>query len=127
MIKTRAENRKTIGELVDYLHKIHKSGKICVFINYSGHVDWMTVSLALSKERYGSELGRFTISFHTGIGVAGISDQVVDAFQKIKDILKRKDSLVRKAEKEEAAEEKAEFERLKKKYGFKKDLKEGKR
>jgi hypothetical protein len=53
---------KELARLCEYAFRVHKSGKVCIFIDFSGHVGWMSVSVRKSIKEYATELYNRTIA-----------------------------------------------------------------
>jgi hypothetical protein len=111
--KTMTEaNIKQYLRLQEYLIRLHKTGKVCVFTELAGHVDWLDIHITPSHKD-------FTTRIYTAEPwLSNLSSKVVDGI--INDIEKMLVNL--EATKKQLAAEKEQQERetylkLRKKYG----------
>jgi len=58
-----SKKQEELTRLCNYAIGLQLSGKVCVFIDFSGHVEWVTVSLKKSIKEYDKILDSWTISF----------------------------------------------------------------
>ena len=82
--------------LQKYLIELHKTGKVCVSVDMSGHVDWVSIHIMPSQEEY------LTSLYEKQTWVQYLSKKMVDSI--IEDIKKVIDNL--DAKKKEIAAEK---------------------
>lgn len=103
-----------ITRLVIYLNKVHKQGRVCVFYDLSGHVNWFSISLRDSKENYEKILYDTRITLN--VSKKELKEVVDEIIKDIYKILKNIPAAKRKATIEKQEEEKIELKRLKDKY-----------
>ncbi len=110
--KMTEENIQQYLRLQEYLIRLHKTGKVCVFTELAGHVDWVDIHITPSHEDFATRL------YTAEPRLSCLSGKVVDGI--INDIEKMLVNL--EATKEQLAIEKEQQERetylkLRKKYG----------
>lgn len=100
-----------------YLYDLHQSGKVCVFVDFMGHVDWLTIRIAASKDDYNSVLYRDDIYTTVDYKPEETDKQMVDAIiSAINKAIENQENKLHEIQKEREAAEKAKYEELKAKY-----------
>ena len=103
--------------LQGYLYDLHLSGKVCVFIDLSGHVDWLEISVVSSKTDYHDVLFKKTLYVSTEWKPEESDKEIVDEIiAQIDDVVKNKVAKLAEIQKKREANEKAQYEKLKAKY-----------
>ncbi len=106
--------KKEITKLVDYLNEIYEKNKVCVFYDFSGHVDWINFSLRDSKTNYEKVLYYSTIHYlRDKEELTSIVEKHIEEMNKV---LKNLSEARRKATLAIQAEEKEKLKELKEKY-----------
>jgi len=58
-----SKKQEELTRLCNYAIGLHLSGKVCVFIDMSGHVEWLAITIRKSIKEYDKVLGNWTVSF----------------------------------------------------------------
>jgi len=111
---------KELARLFKYLMDLELSGKVCVFINMSGHVNWFECNICNNKTDYSDKFGRWTIGYKDydgkNIPASKIKLRVDTIIKEIEEILQDLDNVRKEKEEAKRTEELAQLERLKVKY-----------
>ena len=103
--------------LQGYLYDLNISGEACVFSDFSGHVDWLEISVANSKTGYHDVLFSKTLYVSTKWEPEESDKEIVDEIiAQIDDVVKNKVAKLAEIQKKREANEKAQYEKLKAKY-----------
>ena len=104
-------------KLQGYLYDLHNSGKVCVFARLSGHVNWLEIDIATSKESYNEKLYGKTIRILTDYKPTETDKELVDEIiAAIEDVVNRKEEKIAELEEARESAEKARYEELKARY-----------
>ena len=107
--------------LQQYLMKLHLSGKACVFVDFSGHVDWVRIEVRASKKMYEIALYDRTVYLPEKLGnyvYENWKDLVDKTIQEIEQAVSERERIIAKSNEEKEAAEKKELARLKEKYNL---------
>lgn len=110
--KITETNIKQYLRLQEYLIRLHKTGKVCVFTELSGHVDWVDICITPSHEDYETRL------YASYLWLSALNKRVVDKIIKeIEQLLTELDAAKEQRLAEEEKQEREMYLRLRKKYG----------
>ena len=91
MSKTFNMSKTQYLRLQGYLYDLHMSGKVCVFSELSGHVDWLNISVANNKTGYHDVLFNETLRVSTEWKPEESDKEIVDdIIAQIDDVVKNK-------------------------------------
>lgn len=105
-------NKTQYLRLQEYLIDLHNSEVCCVFIDFSGHVDWLRIEIAESKDLYMRKLYSKTV--YTDSLKKKKVDEIIN---EIEIVLLEKDKRIREAKNEEERVEYEKYLELKAKFG----------
>ena len=118
MSKTFNMSKTQYLRLQGYLYDLHISGEACVFSDLSGHVDWLEIMVASSKKAYKDMLFSKTIYISTEWKPEESDKKTVgEIIAQIDEVVKNKVAKLAEIQKKREADEKAQYEKLKAKYG----------
>ena len=118
MSKTFNMSKTQYLRLQGYLYDLHISGEACVFSSLSGHVDWLEMQVVSSKEAYNDVLFDKTLYISTEWKPEESDKETVDEIiAQVDKVVKNKATELAEIQKKREADEKAQYEKLKAKYG----------
>jgi hypothetical protein len=121
MNKQQKLKQAELIRLVSFALELELSKKVCVFIDMSGHVSWLQITIAKSKKEYKRKLGHWMISYDTyydnkNIPVTALKKSVDKIILEMKAIVNDLDTALKLEADKREAEERAKLEELKAKY-----------
>ena len=121
MNKQQKLKQAELVRLVSYALELELTKKVCVFIDMSGHVSWLQVTIAKSKKEYEKKLGHWMISYDTyyddkNIPVSALKKSVDKIILEMKETIEDLDSAIKAEADKREAEERAKLEELKARY-----------
>lgn len=104
-----------------YLMELHLSGEACVFVDFSGHVDWVRIQVCSNKKEYDIHLYEQTIYLPEKNGNYVyenwkiLADEIIE---EIKQVVADREQKVAEHKEKLEADEREELARLTKKYNL---------
>lgn len=110
-----------LTRLCNHAIGIELSGKACAFIDMSGHVDWLSISLRESKEKYDIVLGNWQVNYDTDYDGKKIPEKTIKnnidrIIKEMDDTVTNLDSAIEKSNLAKKELELKQLAELKKKY-----------
>ena len=102
-----------------YLRELQLSERACIFQSFSGHVDWVDITVTEDKKNYGYELYKVQVNLPRDEHDWSPNDwkkTVDDIIADIEDALAERENKIAKQNEENEAREKKRYEPLKAKY-----------
>ena len=113
--------KSELNLLMQYAMELHLKNDLCVFIDMSGHVDWLEIKVAPNRNEYIDQLGSWRIRFRNYdkkyISSASAKKQVRDIIAELNFIVNNKEAVIAQAEQLKMESELKKLAELKKKYG----------
>jgi len=112
MTSKATSSEEELTRLCEYAIELELSGKVCVFISMSGHVNWLNIKIVESEDKYPNTFGSWTISYDTDYSGKKIPTSVIK--KKVASIISEIKQVVYDLELEKAklAEEQLELQKL---------------
>lgn len=110
--KMTEENIQQYLRLQEYLIMLHKTGKVCVFTELAGHVDWVDIHITPSHEDFATRL------YEANPYLSYLSKREVDRIiREIEQLLVDLEATKQQLAIEKEQQERETYLKLRKKYG----------